>query len=396
MAKLVVQEPGKPVTELDLPPGLHQVGRSPSAHFQINHPSVSGAHCQIAVLPDGATIKDLGSTNGTWMDGQRIEEKPLLSGQHLRLGDVDVVFESEAKSSLGIRLATTPGVVVSAPPAPPTPPPARLPVPRPVAAPPQSFYQYIPDAFAYPLKHWGALTLAAGSVVFLGFNMLPRMQRVAEPLFFSGDDYGRGLSMFFRAAFARSGFGLGIIFNALCGGYVFLFMQSIITASANGEDRMPSYPLLESWWYDGVEPYLKLLLLLACCLASAVLCRSYLPFDAHWLTVLLGIAGFAYFSMALLAISLCDSMKAMSPAIVLPSICRIPWEYATYCLIFLLLTGASMCSGQWLEHYPILPRQFRIYQLLAAEFFFLYTSAVEMRLLGLLYYTGRERLAWKA
>jgi hypothetical protein len=290
MAKLVVHAPGEPVFELDLPPGIHQVGRSPGAHFQINHPSVSGLHCQIAVEPDGATITDLGSTNGTWIDGQRISQKALPPGQRLRLGEVDAVFDPQAAPTPGLHLASTPAAAVAS--APPAPPPmrARLAADQPEAVPTANFYQSIPDAFVYPLKHLGVLPLAVGSVLFLAFNMLPRLMGVAEALFISGGDE-RGFDLFFRVAFGGSFFGIGTIFNALVTGYVFLFLQTVVSASANGEERMPMYPPFESWWYDAVEPYLRLVALLACCLAPAILCRSFLGSEFRVLTQFLGLLG---------------------------------------------------------------------------------------------------------
>jgi hypothetical protein len=172
-------------------------------------------------------------------------------------------------------------------------------------------------------------------------------------------------------------------------------MQTIISTSANGEDRMPLYPPFENWWYDAVEPYFRLLALLACCLAPAVLCSSYLGPEARVLTLVLGFLGFCYFPMALLSLSVCESMLAMSPRVVILSICRIPVEYGVYCLLFIVLMVVTACLPRWIREIPILLLRFPIYQLLAIQFFFLYISAVEMRLLGLLYRTGRQRLAWK-
>jgi hypothetical protein len=394
MAKLVVHAPGEPVMYLDLPPGIHQVGRSPGAHCQIDHPSVSGLHCQIAVEPEGATITDLGSTNGTWMDGQRIRQQPLRPGQRLRLGEVEAVFEPQPQP-------TTVFYLTSPPPPPPPPMRARVAADQPAASPTGNFYQSIPDAFAYPLKHFGVVPLAIGSVLFLSFNLLPSLMLVAKELFFSNEHVG-GLDAFFHAAFAGRFFGIGTIFNVLCTGYIFLFMQTVISASANGEDRMPMYPPFENWWYDAVEPYFRLLGLLACCLAPAILSRSYLGAEFRPLTLLLGFLGFGYFSMALLAVSVCDSLFAMSPRVVIPSICRIPLEYGAYCLLFVVLTGATSVIGQALletsvnySRNPFARDPFGIYRVLAVEFVFLYFTVVEMRLLGLLFLTGRKKLGWK-
>lgn len=394
MPKLLVKVPGEPATELNLPPGLHQVGRSADAHFQINHPSVSSSHCLITVTADGATIKDLGSTNGTWSDGQRIQEKPLRPGQCLRLGEVDVVFDPQAAPPTGLLLASTPAVPVAAVPVAAPALQAQLAAPAPAAPPPASFYKSIPGAFLYPLKRSGLILLAVGSVFFLIFNLLPAFQRIAASLALSGG-LGRGFLLFFSMMFRNPFLGLWIIFTALATGYLFLFMQSIITSSANGENRMPFFPPFESWWYDAAQPYLRLLGILACCLAPAVLCRSYLGPDVWYLTLLLGILGFCYFSMALLAVTLCDSLLALDPRLVVSSILRIPGPYAVYCLLFIVLMAATFASPRWIRLLPIPLLKYPIYQHLLAQFFFLYISAVQMRLLGLLFHAGRRRLQWK-
>jgi hypothetical protein len=394
MPKLLVKVPGEPETELDLPPGIYQVGRSPGANFQINHPSVSGSHCQITVEAAGAAIKDLGSTNGTWIDGRRIQEQPLRPGQSLRLGQVDLVFDPQAPPPTGLHLASTPAVAVAAGPPAAPPLPARLAEPRPAAPPAGSFSRSIPGAFIYPLKRSGFILLAAGSVFFLVFNLLPAFQRVAASLALSGG-LGRGFLLFLRMMLLNPFLGLWVIFTALVTGYVFLFMQSIISASAIGENRMPSFPPFESWWDDAALPYLRLLGILACCLAPAVLCREYLGPGVWLLTLLLGILGFCYFSMALLAVTICDSMLALDPRLVVASIWRIPGQYGAYCLLFLLLMAATFASPRWIRQLPIPLLRYPIYQHLLAQFFFLYISAVQMRLLGLLYHTGRQRLGWK-
>lgn len=89
MAKLVIQSAGAPVEVLELQPGIHTIGRSPDNDFEICHASVSSRHCEIELCAEGLFVRDLGSTNGTFVDGvQVVEETPLKSGQTLRLGEV--------------------------------------------------------------------------------------------------------------------------------------------------------------------------------------------------------------------------------------------------------------------------------------------------------------------
>jgi len=58
--------------------------------FQIIEPSVSGRHCEILLRGNEVVVRDLKSTNGTFIQGERITEAILKLGQILRLGRVDL------------------------------------------------------------------------------------------------------------------------------------------------------------------------------------------------------------------------------------------------------------------------------------------------------------------
>jgi transcriptional regulator with PAS, ATPase and Fis domain len=66
--------------------GATRVGTGPTCLVQLHDPSVSRVHCEIRVDPDGVTIIDLGSTNGTSIDGVEVREALLRSGARVRLG----------------------------------------------------------------------------------------------------------------------------------------------------------------------------------------------------------------------------------------------------------------------------------------------------------------------
>jgi len=53
---------------------------------------VSRHHCEIALTDRGYQLTDLGSANGTWLDGQRIERAYLSPGMTLRVGDSSILF----------------------------------------------------------------------------------------------------------------------------------------------------------------------------------------------------------------------------------------------------------------------------------------------------------------
>ena len=94
MARLLIKTEGLKNQTLELRLGVNQVGRSPECDFPIDHPTVSVNHCQIVLSNDGVMIRDGGSTNGTFVNGDPVREAWLLPGQTVNLGDVDLFVES--------------------------------------------------------------------------------------------------------------------------------------------------------------------------------------------------------------------------------------------------------------------------------------------------------------
>src|ERR1019366_820114 len=77
--------------------------------FQIAEASVSSHHCEVLLRGSDVVIKDLNSTNGTFINGEQISESVLKPGQTLRLGQVELKLEAEkAASAPGPAPATAP------------------------------------------------------------------------------------------------------------------------------------------------------------------------------------------------------------------------------------------------------------------------------------------------
>ena len=70
------------------------IGRDRGCAVQIDADSVSRHHARLNVTGREASIEDLGSKNGTWVDGERIHgTAPLTDGTSVRLGSETVRFE---------------------------------------------------------------------------------------------------------------------------------------------------------------------------------------------------------------------------------------------------------------------------------------------------------------
>jgi serine phosphatase RsbU (regulator of sigma subunit) len=84
-------------TRFRLEPGRTVVGRHPSCGIVLDAVSVSRQHAALEVEGNQAWIEDLGSRNGTAVDGRRISGRhALIDGQHLRIGDQRLAFSSSA------------------------------------------------------------------------------------------------------------------------------------------------------------------------------------------------------------------------------------------------------------------------------------------------------------
>lgn len=71
------------------------IGRAPDNVVVINDPSASAHHCVIRHSAGICTVQDLGSTNGTLVNGEEIKEAVLRHGDLLYIGSVEAVFEDE-------------------------------------------------------------------------------------------------------------------------------------------------------------------------------------------------------------------------------------------------------------------------------------------------------------
>src|SRR5258708_27038564 len=96
MPKLVVNAGTPQAREFELKPGTNYLGRGFANDFKIEDPSVSGSHPQIVLNGGAVMVKDLGSTNGTFLNRPPRTEAPLQPRHMLRLGRVDMLFHHAA------------------------------------------------------------------------------------------------------------------------------------------------------------------------------------------------------------------------------------------------------------------------------------------------------------
>ena len=121
MAKLVILSQGMNGRVHELKADKTTIGRVEDNTFQIAEPSVSSHHCEVLLRGNEVVIKDLNSTNGTFINDEKISESVLKPGQTLRLGQIELRLEDGASAPA----PAAPAAAASAPAAAPAPAPAK-------------------------------------------------------------------------------------------------------------------------------------------------------------------------------------------------------------------------------------------------------------------------------
>jgi pSer/pThr/pTyr-binding forkhead associated (FHA) protein len=425
MPRLLVNPDSSEAWEIELKPGANSLGRGQENDFQIEHSSVSSSHCQIIVMGRSALLRDAGSVNGTFVEGRLVEEARLQPGQLFQLGSVAMRYESDEQAGPGEAspMDPQPQPVPAAdgvPLAPRLAPPAaasckshprsnaRFACPkcgyhfcelcvstrqsggrarqfcracgvecaplgvRPAVVVPQaqSFAGRLGGAFLYPFKGDGMILLATGTICYAIIN---------------------AASFFAQFAFL---YGMVVILmvTVFATGYLICYLQRILTSSAIGEDEMPDWPDF-SGFSDILGPFLQFLGTVAACFLPALAVSLFVAHDNPWAgpgKVAATLFGCACFPMAFLAVSMFDSVAALNPLLIFPSILRIPLQYVVTVLLLAGVLALRWKGEAFLERLLPLPFLVRIVYGFAG----LYLLTVEMRILGLLYLANKDRLGW--
>ena len=70
------------------------IGRDPSATLQLDHPTVSRLHAEVRPSPDGPVLRDLGSSNGTFLNGELLTgPRPLAARDVVQIGPYKLVYD---------------------------------------------------------------------------------------------------------------------------------------------------------------------------------------------------------------------------------------------------------------------------------------------------------------
>jgi hypothetical protein len=77
VAKLIISRDARLIGEVELGDGRMTIGRHPASDIVLAHQAVSGRHAAITNSNGAPMLEDLGSSNGTFVNGQRVASTPL-------------------------------------------------------------------------------------------------------------------------------------------------------------------------------------------------------------------------------------------------------------------------------------------------------------------------------
>jgi pSer/pThr/pTyr-binding forkhead associated (FHA) protein len=415
--------------------GSHRVGRADGNHLRLPDGSVSSSHCEVALDPSGNLfVRDLGSTNGTYIENQRVREALVLPGQRLRLGSLELVFENSlAAASHAPAVAMPASVNLPPPPVPGAPPAVRVSAaPHSNSAPPPPPAEtgetatFVADACVnHPSVSAIAVCKKCGT---RACNDCTKKQKVGRKVMHfcprcggactdlgevakaaavdatRTKTFGQAVGRAFGYPFRGNGiiilicgtiffgfidfFRLGLLswsMRVLLWGYLFAFMQRIVVTSAQGEDDPPEFPEISDYHEDVVVPFRQLFLTLALSVAPAIAAFVYLGSLAGQFALILGAL---YFPMALLGVAMSDSYGALNPVFVLSSVVKCFGQYLAACFVF---------SGLMFLYYQVefdSEIDIPIFGFFIFWFVFLVFLMIGMRILGMLYYLNKKKLGW--
>jgi predicted component of type VI protein secretion system len=119
MPKLIITTDSQGKIGYEFAEDLVTIGRAPDNMIVIEDASVSSRHAQLELSGQAYRLKDLGSTNGTRVNGLSITETTLRFDDRIRFGAIDARFESDQRGSRPLpsveQIAAAPAEMSAAP-----------------------------------------------------------------------------------------------------------------------------------------------------------------------------------------------------------------------------------------------------------------------------------------
>ena len=183
-------------------------------------------------------------------------------------------------------------------------------------------------------------------------------------------------------------------------------MQNILHATAVGDDTLPELPSMSNFLEDLLLPFFRLLGVVLVSFGPALGLMWYAIANeqpAAGIAMIPAVAyGCLYFPMAFLAVAMLDSIAAVNPLLVVPSILKAPLEYLVAVVLLGFVYGVRWL-GDWVVDTvfarSLLSESMVEFILMVVvrslwAFLALYLLTAGIRVLGLLYVDKREEFGW--
>lgn len=95
MGKLVIKLDNSVVDQVDLVQGDMRLGRKPGCEIHLDNLSVSGEHANFFTIGEDSFLQDLGSTNGTYVNGKKVSKHHLKNGDTINIGKYSLAYVHE-------------------------------------------------------------------------------------------------------------------------------------------------------------------------------------------------------------------------------------------------------------------------------------------------------------
>jgi pSer/pThr/pTyr-binding forkhead associated (FHA) protein len=96
VAKLVMTSSSGEKQDIPLTKETTTIGRKPGNDVHIDNLSVSGSHAQVITILEDSFLEDLGSTNGTYVNGKLVKKHALEHGDKITLGKFQLIYENSS------------------------------------------------------------------------------------------------------------------------------------------------------------------------------------------------------------------------------------------------------------------------------------------------------------
>ena len=134
MAKMILSMDGLVLKEIPLTKERMTLGRKPHNDIQIDNLAISGEHAVVITILNDSFLEDLGSTNGTFVNGQSVKKHFLQNGDTIELGKYRLKYVAEVpqqttNADFEKTMILRPGAAQKPPAEPVAPPPVAAPAP---------------------------------------------------------------------------------------------------------------------------------------------------------------------------------------------------------------------------------------------------------------------------